>query len=299
MAALTHAGERDLATALLRQPPVTRDPKIYLNDYGSALRDRAMALSLAAEEKLLPDHSLIEQAADLSRAVSGARWLSTQEEAWVLRGALALSGKGPLDVTIDGRKVTGRAPSRGRGAARPGPQRHGLQQGAGPVFLSVATTGVPSGVQPAEANGFRVRRSLFHLDGSPVDLADVHQNDEVVVVVEGTMDDGVERKVLLVDMLPAGLEPDTVGLSGSDDASTFSWLKDLSEPTFKAVRDDRYLAGFDLSGNDRAFKLAYVVRAVTPGTYARPGVQVEDMYAPSYHARGDAGTLEVKPARKG
>ncbi len=42
-----------------------------------------------------------------------------------------------------------------------------------------------------------------------------------------------------------------------------------------------------------------MVRAVTPGTYARPGVQVEDMYAPSYHARGEAGTLEVKPARKG
>ena len=89
-----------------------------------------------------------------------------------------------------------------------------------------------------------------------------------------------------------------MGLSGSDDSSSFAWLKDLSEPTFKAVRDDRYLAGFDLNGNDRAFKLAYVVRAVTPGTYARPGVQVEDMYAPSYHARGDAGTLEVKPARK-
>jgi hypothetical protein len=25
---------------------------------------------------------------------------------------------------------------------------------------------------------------------------------------------------------------------------------------------------------------------------------VEDMYAPAYHARGEAGTLEVKPARK-
>ena len=44
--------------------------------------------------------------------------------------------------------------------------------------------------------------------------------------------------------------------------------------------------------------VAYVVRAVTPGTYARPGAQIEDMYAPSYHARGEAGTLEVKPARK-
>ena len=298
VAALTHAGERDLATALLRQPPVTRDPKIYLNDYGSELRDRAMALTLAAEEKLQPERSLVSEAADLSHAVAGARYLSTQEEAWVLRGALALASKGPLDVTIDGRKVAGR--SRAEAGVPLGQGRSVTVGNAGtdPVFLSVATTGVPAGVQTAEANGFSVRRSLFHLDGSPVDLADVHQNDEFVVVVEGTMDDGVERKVLLVDMLPAGFEPDTVGLSSSDDSSSFAWLKDLSEPTFKAVRDDRYLAGFNLSGTDRAFKLAYVVRAVTPGTYVRPGVQVEDMYAPSYHARGDAGTLEVKPARK-
>jgi hypothetical protein len=37
---------------------------------------------------------------------------------------------------------------------------------------------------------------------------------------------------------------------------------------------------------------------VTPGSFVRPGPQIEDMYAPAYHARGEAGTLEVKPARK-
>ncbi len=64
------------------------------------------------------------------------------------------------------------------------------------------------------------------------------------------------------------------------------------------MRDDRYLAGLNLSGDNARFKFAYVVRAVTPGSYARPGPQVEDMYAPAYHARGEAGTLEVKAPRK-
>ncbi len=45
----------------------------------------------------------------------------------------------------------------------------------------------------------------------------MHQNDEFVVVIEGTSDGALQRKALLVDMLPAGLEPGTVGLSGSED----------------------------------------------------------------------------------
>ncbi|WP_237479027.1 alpha-2-macroglobulin family protein [Lichenibacterium dinghuense] len=297
-AALTRAGERGEAAAVLRGPPARRDPGVYLDDYGSPLRDRAMALALAAEEKLLPEAQLVQAAADLSHAAAGARYLSTQEEVWVLRAALALGSKGPLDLAVDGRPSAGRPRV---DAALPLGQGRAVRienRGTAPAFVSLATTGVPSGPQPAEANGFTVSRSYLRFDGSAVDLADVHQNDEFVVVVEGTSDGAVQRKALLVDMLPAGLEPGTVGLEGSEDTSSFGWLKDLTEPTFKAVRDDRYVAGFDPGGDRRGFKLAYAVRAVTPGTYALPGPQVEDMYAPAFHARGAAGTLEVKPARK-
>lgn len=297
-AALAHGGERDLAAAVLRGPPAQRDPHVYLDDYGSPLRDRAMALTLAAEEKLLPRDELARRAADLSHAAAGAEYLSTQEQVWVLRGALALGGGGPLDVAIDGRPVAktaraDRSMTLGQGRAVTVENR-----GTRPVFVSVATTGVPAGPQPAEAKGLSVSRKLFHLDGTPADGADIHQNDEFIVVAEGAMDDGDKRKLLLVDMLPAGFEPDTIGLKGDADTSSLSWLKDLTEPTFTASRDDRYLAGFDLDGDGRTFKLAYAVRAVTPGTYAAPGVQVEDMYSPAYHARAAAGTLEVKPARK-
>ncbi len=298
VAALTHVGERDLAAALMRQPPVKRDPTVWLNDYGSDLRDRAMALSLASEEKLLPDSTLIARAADLSQAATGPGYLSTQDQVWLVRDAFDLAVKTPLDIVLDGKPVTGRTRV---GASLPLGQGRAIgisNKGSERVYLSLATTGVPAGAQAAEANGFAIARSLFTVAGTPVNLADLHQNDEVVVVVEGSMDSEVQRKVLLVDMLPAGLEPESVGLSTSSDASALPWLKDVTEPTFKAVRDDRYLAGLDLDGGNTGFKLAYMVRAVTPGTYAQPGPQIEDMYAPAYHARGPAGTLEVKPARK-
>lgn len=40
--------------------------------------------------------------------------------------------------------------------------------------------------------------------------------------------------------------------------------------------------------------VAYVVRAVTPGTFVHPAATVEDMYRPERHARSTAGTLTVK-----
>ena len=120
----------------------------------------------------------------------------------------------------------------------------------------------------------------------------------MLIIVSGAMTEPMQRKVLAVDMLPAGLEPETVGLSGDHSEGQFAWLKDLTEPTFFALRDDRYMAAIDLADGAPKFKFAYVVRAVSPGTFANPGPQVEDMYAPIYHARGNAGTLEVKAARK-
>ncbi len=39
--------------------------------------------------------------------------------------------------------------------------------------------------------------------------------------------------------------------------------------------------------------LAYIVRAVTPGTYVHPAATVEDMYRPEKYARTAAGTLAV------
>jgi uncharacterized protein YfaS (alpha-2-macroglobulin family) len=298
-AALTHTGEHDLAASLVKGAAVTRDPKIYLNDYGSTLRDRAMILSLSAEEKLAPEKALLIEGANLARGTGGKAWLSTQEEVWLLRAAFDLSSGSPLEAELDG-KETAKGQSRIATSLPLGKGRTStlVNKGAGSIFVSLAATGIPSGVQPAEAQGFTITRDYFHLDGTPADLADVHQNDELAVVITSTITEDIERKALIVDMLPAGLEPETIGLSGDRDNTQFKWLKDLSEPTFTSLRDDRYLAGIDMANSKQPVKIAYVLRAVTPGTYVRPGPQVEDMYAPTYHARGDAGVLEVKPARK-
>ena len=43
------------------------------------------------------------------------------------------------------------------------------------------------------------------------------------------------------------------------------------------------------------FRVAYIVRAVTPGRFVRPETVVEDMYHPDVMARTAAGTITVAP----
>jgi hypothetical protein len=43
-----------------------------------------------------------------------------------------------------------------------------------------------------------------------------------------------------------------------------------------------------------SFRIAYIARAVTQGTFVMPAGVVEDMYAPSVHARTTMGTATVK-----
>jgi uncharacterized protein YfaS (alpha-2-macroglobulin family) len=63
-------------------------------------------------------------------------------------------------------------------------------------------------------------------------------------------------------------------------------------------RDDRFTAAFDRKASDPAvFTVAYVVRAVSPGTYVHPQAYVEDMYRPDRFGRTATGTVEVTAAK--
>ncbi len=44
--------------------------------------------------------------------------------------------------------------------------------------------------------------------------------------------------------------------------------------------------------------VAYIVRAVTPGTFVHPAATVEDMYRPERYARTESGQLTVKAETK-
>jgi uncharacterized protein YfaS (alpha-2-macroglobulin family) len=122
--------------------------------------------------------------------------------------------------------------------------------------------------------------------------------------------------VLLVDRLPAGFEIENPRLVGSGDVTALDWLKTSVQPEHAEFRDDRFVAAFNFSGANvqaantenatpsgeaqaagpaTSATVAYLVRAVTPGSFVHPAATVEDMYRPERYARSAAGKLTVTP----
>ena len=100
-----------------------------------------------------------------------------------------------------------------------------------------------------------------------------------------------EARLMIDDPLPAGFEIDNPNLLRSGDVGALGWL-DLSEAQHSEFRSDRFLSAVDLR-NAGTVTLAYVVRAVTPGSFHHPAASVEDMYRPSYRARTATGSVRV------
>jgi uncharacterized protein YfaS (alpha-2-macroglobulin family) len=102
---------------------------------------------------------------------------------------------------------------------------------------------------------------------------------------------------MIADYLPAGFEIDNPRLVSSGDTGTLSWIEDAAEPVHSEFRDDHFAAAFDRDSKSPAvFAVAYVVRAVSPGTYVLPQAYVEDMYRPDRYGRTATGTVTVTVA---
>ena len=76
------------------------------------------------------------------------------------------------------------------------------------------------------------------------------------------------------DPLPAGLEIDNPNLLQSGDVRALDWLNP-AYATFSEARSDRFLAAVDWR-SDKPFELAYIVRAISPGSYHHPAASVEE-----------------------
>jgi uncharacterized protein YfaS (alpha-2-macroglobulin family) len=176
------------------------------------------------------------------------------------------------------------------------------------VWRSVSVSGSPSAPLPAASEGLTVTKTIWTMDGrQQADLANLRQNDRVLVLIQGKMANNYYRRMAVIDLLPVGLEIETT-LSG-DEGKAIAGLGTLTATDIADARDDRYVAAFTIGSQYRPapdpnkppppepqpeFKLAYVMRVVSTGTVALPAVSVEDMYAPSVHARTSMGSLTAR-----
>ncbi len=301
-AALALVGDRARAERVYAAALASLSPKPVLEfgrtDYGSALRDAAALVSLAGEGNA-PRATLTQAVQRVEAARGLTPFTSTQENAWLVLASRALAKDADkISLDIDGapvKTVVYRSYKAADLDARPITITN---LGEAPMQAVVSVTGAPLTPEPAAANGFKIERNYFALDGTPADPAHATQNQRFAVVLKITEAKPEYGHIMVVDYLPAGFEIDNPHLVSSGDSGTLDWIEDGEEPEHTEFRDDRFSAAIDRAANDKSvFTVAYVVRAVSPGKYVLPQAYVEDMYNPARYGRTGTGSVEVKAAK--
>jgi uncharacterized protein YfaS (alpha-2-macroglobulin family) len=270
----------------------------WMRDYGSSLRDLAAIVTLMIESRMSTEDPapLVDRLANLQ---FGQTYLTTQEQAWLIMAAYTVAGAKPGNMVLD---VDGAAQQPRREALNLKPDGDQLAKGmkvtnAGTdtVWTVATVMGSPAQDLPPEAQGFTIERRYYTLAGEDVQPISVKQSDMLVVVISGSSESDVYNQALLIDLLPAGFEVENARLADTRSTDELAWLPELTPTLYTEFLDDRFVAAFDLDWGRRSYTAAYLVRAVTPGTYRLPAAQIEDMYQPQYRARTASGTLTVTP----
>ena len=263
------------------------------SDYGSALRDNAAILALAAESR--PQSRVVPELAKIvAREWEGKTWLSTQEQAWMVLAARALKdGDQDIKVTVNDVAKQGGFQTRVTGEELLAQPLKVVNTSDEPVTAVLTSVAAPRNPPTAGGDGFEISRAYYTMDGEEANVSEVRQNERYVAVITVKPKNAIQTRMIVADLLPAGFEIDNPGLVNSASLGNFDWLPE-TEAAHLEFRFDRFVAAIDRSAGDTSdITLAYVVRAVTPGTYDHPAASVEDMYRPELYARSAAGKMKV------
>ncbi|HVV32248.1 MAG TPA: alpha-2-macroglobulin [Vitreimonas sp.] len=268
--------------------------------YQTPLRDLSGVLALAAEAGEIDMVNRLR--VRLERDAPDPDNMMTQEQVQLLLAANALLQRsGDVNVTQNGRPMAGRSiVATARNLAT------GLvfqNNARGPVWRSMMRAGAPLTAPPAMSGGYTLSKEIYRRDGSRADLNSIRQGDRVVVVLSGQPEGARTYPTVLVDLLPAGLEIESL-LSPSDGAANsdypdaggngpFAWIGRITYNNVAEARDDRFVASANLHAE--TFRYAYIARAVTPGRFTMPAAQVEDMYHPGVMSRTSTGVISIAP----
>lgn len=291
-AALAFYGDQQRADAMFARAAVLLDAQqgpeteqLFRADYGTTYRDAAAVLSLAVEA----GSNAVDREALTDRIAAGGR-LSTQETTWALLAANALIDRGATTgITLDGQPAQGPLVRMADAASL---QPVAVKNDGADTTLTVTTFGVPTDPLVAGGNGYAISRSYYTLEGQPANPDGVPVGTRLITVLDITPFANGEARLMVADPLPAGFEIDNPNLITAGSVPALEALGLEENVTHAEFRQDRFLAALDRP-DAAPFRLAYVVRAISPGSYHHPAPSVEDMYRPDFRANGDAGRITV------
>ena len=294
--AMQHAGDLPRSRELLQKAAgFQRDRALWVNDYGSPLSDRAWQIHALNSNKMLAPADLNRRLEQLIDATHGQRWFSTQENAAIFMAlhSSGLNSDQPWQASLHSgeRRLQlsqEQASHNLRGAELLQPLTlHNETQAA--LYQVLGVRGYPERYQPQPANVLQIERDYFNLDGSPAQLDKLTSGSVLLVRLQLSASETV-RDALVVDLLPAGFELENQNLGQAsvllEEVGQFKqWQQEMgnAQIAMQSFMDDRYVAAVEV-GPWRSVQLLYLVRAVTPGSYWLPPVQVQSMYRPDWQA---------------
>lgn len=263
----------------------------YSGDYGSLLRDTAWIMMLATESHLNLDYQgLIYQVND---EMISKHWFSTQERFAIYRLALALDKATQPEWTVkissenEAEKLISNQKDYSQWlTAQLFNQQTNVELTVGKnLYVDLQLVGYPLKAPKQLSQGISSEKHYYDLQGKPLKLAEVKSGDYVITRIDVASSKRIPD-ALIVDLLPAGFELENPGLEFSQDISevkidntfVYEWHYQ-SEILHSEYRDDRFVAAISLDKRQSS-TIFYLMRAVNPGTYQIPPVQVEDMYRP-------------------
>lgn len=275
----------DTKTALKILKPDFKSIFVYREQFGSfnsPIRNTAMYLLALAYAS--PDSPKIKEIVKyLGENMTNGHFGNTQENAWTLMAmgkALKATDyevlsqlmvdnkiykdlKGKTDIISDKNLIGKTIDLRNTGKKE--------------SYFNFMAEGVPLAKNKKSSfNGIEISRKFYDENGNSVNLSNVVQGQLIVATVTVKAVKKDIHNVVIVDLLPGGLEVENPRIS-SRGSLKFQPEMTMS-PGYQDIRDDRILTFVDELSGTRSY--SYTMRAITPGRFSVPNIYAEAMYDP-------------------
>jgi len=293
-AALSRIGDAVRAEAAFTRAQERIGDDIPYDYYDSAERDAAAVLAIGGND-LSDDiaEAILLRLADLDPAKT-----STQEKSYIVRAMSKITqGDEAVSISTSGFDMDGASVS--LIGSDMSVDKVITNTGNSRLYVTLDIDATPLTAPERISAGFDVDKTLYSPKGEVLSASQIKRGDRIVVLLEAQSNYTAETMMVMADLLPAGLEIETVLIpSDAGEEGAFKFLGDLSEFDMQEARDDRFIASdrrMKWERNRRTFRAAYIARAVTVGDFIMPGLVVEDMYRPTRVGTSQSSRLVIDP----
>jgi uncharacterized protein YfaS (alpha-2-macroglobulin family) len=271
----------------------------WLGDYGTSVRDYALAYALLARNKI--EHPQRENLVfEVANRLGPRNYYSTQERLALFLAARAAGGTGDAEWTallrISGAPAAISSRTSETRVLDAATLAKGVQiasQHKDALFVEVDVSGYPVRPPTPRSDVIELKRTWFETDGARYAGRPLRVGEMLIVLLQAKSRRRIEDG-LIIDRIPSGFEVENLNLSQGPRAQEFTIggvdvAKALADSRIKhrEYRDDRYVAAARLDGD---LNVVYLARVVTPGRFAVPAPFAEDMYQPEIRGVGATGS---------